>query len=50
MSRAGPQNRARPHDIAPDCPECESDVFVHAKGSNVLGRWKCAFCGDRFNE
>ena len=36
--------RRHDHDDAPDCADCETDVFVYRPEGRCTG-WRCAFCG-----
>jgi len=38
-------NRRHPHENPPECPRCETDVFVHARRAVTEDQWNCAFCG-----
>lgn len=44
--------KGRPHDNAPDCPRCDSDVFVtgtrggYQKSRRFAPKWKCQLCGE----
>jgi len=35
--------RSHPHDNAPDCPNCGTDVFVVARDGGAVG-WNCLAC------
>jgi predicted RNA-binding Zn-ribbon protein involved in translation (DUF1610 family) len=32
----------------PDCPDCETEVYVHATQHNHQGVYICEFCGTRW--
>jgi len=35
---------SRQYDEYPDCPNCETDVFVEGANSDIED-WQCHFCG-----
>jgi ribosomal protein L37AE/L43A len=38
-----------PHDNAPDCPDCETDVFVIGSEDGMID-WRCLACGRTFHD